>query len=61
MRELVKEVNKVLDRGDRIFRIWSLQLEINFRGNNLGKEGDEVVFQIVKQLKNLSIVEILIE
>lgn len=61
MGELVKEVNKVLDRGDRIFWIRSLQLEINFRGNNLGKEEDEVVFQIVKQLKNLSIVEILIE
>lgn len=61
MGELVKEVNKVLDRGDRTPRTRSLQPETNLRGNNPGKEGDEVVLQTVKQLKNLSIVEIPIE
>lgn len=61
MGELVKEVNRVLDRGDRTPWTRSLQPETNFRGNNPGKEEDEVVLQTVKQLKNLSIVEIPIE
>lgn len=59
--KLVKEVNKVVDGGDRTQRTQSLKPETDLRGNNPGKEEDEVVLQTVKQLKNLSIVEIPIE
>lgn len=59
--KLVKEVNKVVNGEDRTPRTLCLKPEIDLRGNNPGKEEDEVVLQTVKRLKNLSIVEIPIE
>lgn len=59
--KLVKEVNKVVGGEDRTPRTQSLKPKTDLRGNNPGKEEDEVVLQTVKSLKNLSKVEIPVE